>query len=162
MESGTHNASTALRTVVVGVDGSPGAEAALRYAIEEARRQGATLRVVGVWFMPSSAYMGMSLPTNFAEDCERAARTSIDRSLESIGHPADVPLEVVIAEGQPAAVLVAQAATARVSSSARAGAAASASCCSARSARPAPTTRTARSSSCPIAPGGRAENPCPT
>jgi len=114
MESGTHNASTALRTVVVGVDGSSGAEAALRYAIEEARRQGATLRVVGVWFMPSSAYMGMSLPTNFAEDCERAARTSIDRSLESVGHPADVPLEVVILEGQPAAVLVAQAATASV------------------------------------------------
>lgn len=102
------------RPVVVGVDGSSGAEAALRYAIEEARRRGAALRIVGAWFVSSSAYMGVPLPTNFVEDSERAAATSIERSLEAVGRPADVPLETVIARGQPAAVLVAQAATADV------------------------------------------------
>jgi nucleotide-binding universal stress UspA family protein len=106
--SGVHHDEGA-RTVVVGVDGSSGAEAALRYAIDEARRQGASLRVVGAWSVPPVAYMGVPLPVDFAEDCERAARTSIERSLEAVGLPADVPLEVVIAQGQPAGVLVAQA-----------------------------------------------------
>ncbi len=96
-------------TIVVGVDGSSGAEAALRYAIDEARRHDAPLRIVGAWSIPSAAYMGVPLPTEFIDDSERAARTSIDRSLEAVGRPGDVPVEIVVAQGQPAAVLVAQA-----------------------------------------------------
>jgi nucleotide-binding universal stress UspA family protein len=49
--------------VVVGVDGSSGAQAALRWAIDEARRDRAELVVVHVWQMPylgSSPYAPMS------------------------------------------------------------------------------------------------------
>lgn len=114
MEPGNHISADAqdterARTIVVGVDGSSGAEAALRYAIDEARRHGASLRVVGAWSIPSPAYMGVPLPTDFTEESERAARTSIDRSLEIVGGPGDVPVEIVVAQGQPAGVLVAQA-----------------------------------------------------
>jgi nucleotide-binding universal stress UspA family protein len=101
-------------TIVVGVDGSTGAEAALRYAIDEARRHGALLRIVGAWSIPPVAYMGVPLPTDFSDDSERAARTSIDRALESVGPPDDVAVEIRIAQGQPAAVLVAQAGPADV------------------------------------------------
>jgi nucleotide-binding universal stress UspA family protein len=38
--------------IVVGVDGSPGALAALRFALEEARLRSATLDVVHAWLLP--------------------------------------------------------------------------------------------------------------
>jgi nucleotide-binding universal stress UspA family protein len=40
--------------VVVGDDGSDGAEGALRYGLEEARRRGATLHVVRAWSIMST------------------------------------------------------------------------------------------------------------
>lgn len=94
--------------VVVGVDGSFGAEVALRYAIEEARRRGASLRVVGAWAVPSAAYMAVPLPIDFSDECERAARTSINRTLDIVGRPTDVPIAVVVTQGQPGAVLVSE------------------------------------------------------
>ncbi len=97
------------RTIVVGVDGSIGAEAALRYAIDDARRRGASLRIAGAWSAPTTAYVpGVPLPAAFFDECERAARTSIERSLLTVGSPADVPIEIVVRQGQPAAVLVAE------------------------------------------------------
>jgi nucleotide-binding universal stress UspA family protein len=42
------------RTIVVGVDGSAAAEAALRWATEEARLRGARLHVVHAWAVPAS------------------------------------------------------------------------------------------------------------
>jgi nucleotide-binding universal stress UspA family protein len=44
--------------VVVGIDGSPEAAAALRFAIEEARLRSARLRIVCAWKPSSSAYAG--------------------------------------------------------------------------------------------------------
>jgi nucleotide-binding universal stress UspA family protein len=100
--------------VVVGVDGSGGGQAALRYAIDEARRRGATLRIVGVWNLPSAAYMAVPLPVDFSDDCEKAAQTSIDRTIEAVGKPTDVPVEIVVRQGQPAGVLVRESKTADV------------------------------------------------
>ncbi len=94
--------------VVVGVDGSSGSEAALRYAIAEARRRGAPLRVVAAWSIPSSMYMGFALPADFAGDLAAAARAAVDQALTNVGLPADVPVEIVVVEGQAGAVLVAQ------------------------------------------------------
>ena len=38
-----------MSVVVVGVDGSPGSIAALRFALEEARLRQGTLRIVNAW-----------------------------------------------------------------------------------------------------------------
>jgi nucleotide-binding universal stress UspA family protein len=42
----------AMQRIVVGVDGSHGAQVALRWAIDEARRRGAALEVVHAWHVP--------------------------------------------------------------------------------------------------------------
>lgn len=41
-----------MQRIVVGVDGSPGSQAALRWAVDEARLRGAALEVVRVWSWP--------------------------------------------------------------------------------------------------------------
>jgi nucleotide-binding universal stress UspA family protein len=41
-----------MRTVVAGVDGSPGARKALAWAVDEARLRGCSLRVVHAWIVP--------------------------------------------------------------------------------------------------------------
>jgi nucleotide-binding universal stress UspA family protein len=43
-------------TIAVGVDGSPGARAALAWAVREAALVGATVRAVGAWQMPVYAF----------------------------------------------------------------------------------------------------------
>lgn len=95
--------------IVVGVDGSAGAVRALSFAIEEARRRGVRLRVVGAWHVPSSAYMAVPMPMDYSDEYERATRMAIDRTLTTVGRPADVPIDIVIAQGQPGSVLVEQA-----------------------------------------------------
>ena len=44
-----------MERIVVGVDGSEGAQRALRFAIGEARRRGASLEVVHAWHVPYAA-----------------------------------------------------------------------------------------------------------
>ena len=49
-------------TIVVGVDGSEGARAALARAVSDAKLQGARLRVVCAWDVPSEVYAGGFAP----------------------------------------------------------------------------------------------------
>jgi len=76
-------------TVVVGVDGSPGSSAALEFALEEASRRGAELRVITVAHLPTfwgqvggmGGYAIMStLPTQdeIVADVLVAARQMVD------------------------------------------------------------------------------------
>ncbi len=105
---------TADRPVVVGVDGSPGAQTALRYAIDEARRRGAPLRIVVAWLVPIAVYAGAPLPPNFPENCEIAAREVADNALLTVGYPRDLPYEIVVRRGSPDTVLLAEATGAAV------------------------------------------------
>jgi nucleotide-binding universal stress UspA family protein len=77
MEPGTNTAAhpdnERPRKIVVGIDGSAGAEAALRYALDEARSRGASLRIVGAWAIPSAAYRGAPLPAGFPDREETIA-----------------------------------------------------------------------------------------
>ena len=67
--------------IVVGVDGSPGSDAALRWAAGEARLRGSSLRIVHVYHLPHvplteigvGAAAGMALPAAFTEDEVRRA-----------------------------------------------------------------------------------------
>jgi nucleotide-binding universal stress UspA family protein len=91
--------------VVVGVDGSDGSKAALRFAVEEARRRSATLRVVAVWEFPATIAMGMVLPPDFDEVSARAARQSAQAAIADLGEPG-VPVELKVLDGNPAGALI--------------------------------------------------------
>ncbi|WP_131822963.1 universal stress protein, partial [Mycobacteroides chelonae] len=48
-----------MSTIAVGVDGSAGSLAALRWALAEARRRGSTVRAVHAWQLPyHQGYIG--------------------------------------------------------------------------------------------------------
>jgi nucleotide-binding universal stress UspA family protein len=69
--------------VVVGVDGSDGAVAALHWAVEEARLRAATLTVVHGWEVP---YAGeMTDLGDVQEACGRAAIELVDHMVEAAG-----------------------------------------------------------------------------
>lgn len=45
-----------MKTIVVGIDGSDESKAALQFAVEEARTQGAKVRAVAAWHVPPVVY----------------------------------------------------------------------------------------------------------
>jgi nucleotide-binding universal stress UspA family protein len=94
--------------VVVGVDGSDGSKAALRFALDEARRRSATLRVVTVWEFPATIAMGMVLPPDFDDVSAQAAEHSAQAAIDQLGE-AGVPVELKVLDGNPAGALIAQA-----------------------------------------------------
>ena len=101
--------------IVVGVDGSKCSHSALRFALKEARVRQTKLRVVVVWHVPLIAYGAgwAPPPPGLTEDAESAAREVLAEALELA--KADGPvveIEAVVCEGQPANVLVEEAAKA--------------------------------------------------
>lgn len=101
-------------TIVVGVDGSAGARAALRYAFADAARRNARIRVVSAFDEPSywAVAYGMSAPPPPADvttGLEKAAWQVVDEvRAEQRGAP-DVPVEVRALVGSPAKLLQEQA-----------------------------------------------------
>lgn len=104
----TPAAEAEARPVVVGVDGSAGARAALRFAIADARRRGAPLRIVAAWTIPVAVYAGAPLPPDFPEIFERGARELAEEALNALGRPDDVSVEIVVRRGVPSAILLAE------------------------------------------------------
>ncbi|MCD2195263.1 universal stress protein [Actinomycetospora endophytica] len=99
-------------TVVVGVDGSPHADAALRYALEEAARRGASVRAVMACRPPEMWMYAYDLDTAPSPERTRAAaRTALEQRIEAVRAAAgrdvvDVPVEPVVSLGSPVPVLV--------------------------------------------------------
>lgn len=98
--------------VVVGVDGSPGSTAALAYALEEAGRRGARLRVVVAAQVPeywAMAY-GMTAPPPISEivaGAEAAGHQEVDEVLAARPDLASrVPVTVEARAGAAAQVLL--------------------------------------------------------
>lgn len=94
--------------VLVGVDGSPHSEAALRYAVAEAHRRGARLRVVSTYF-PEYAVRGRTQPLTESEpaiedDLEAQTRRMVEEALA--GDAPAPPVDIVIAAGPAAGVLI--------------------------------------------------------
>jgi nucleotide-binding universal stress UspA family protein len=99
--------------IVVGVDHSAGAKAALRFALEEAELRHARLRAVHVWQLGYVGAAGLGNPyTTFdpdLADVRAAAETSLDATLgDGIPRPGGVEIERCVVEGAPGAVLVAE------------------------------------------------------
>jgi nucleotide-binding universal stress UspA family protein len=91
--------------IVVGIDGSPEADEALRFALDEARLRGARLRVVTAWSF------------NYAEPAVAAiaelsggALATLESARERVvGPDADGPeIELKAVEGSPAGVILAE------------------------------------------------------
>jgi nucleotide-binding universal stress UspA family protein len=98
-----------VKTIVVGVDGSAGAGAAVEFAATEAVLRGARLRVVAVWEVPATAYGdGLALVDSNTFDALREhAQKVADDAVETVGrmHPSVECLAVTL-EGQPAEALL--------------------------------------------------------
>ncbi|MDF3051345.1 MAG: UspA protein [Pseudonocardia sp.] len=98
-------------TIVVGVDGSDGSRTALEFALEDAARRGAAVRVLCA--LPEADYwatayaMTPSLLQELAADVEKVGRDMVDTVIrERGGAIAGVPVEIPAVGGSPAHVLV--------------------------------------------------------
>lgn len=102
---------TATGTVVVGADGSPAARTAIEYALQDAERRGARLRIVAAAQLPQCWADGYSVPAIPApEEIRREMRTAARRQLEEVRRArpelAVVPVTIEATTGAPGPVLV--------------------------------------------------------
>jgi nucleotide-binding universal stress UspA family protein len=102
-----------MATVVVGVDGSNGARAALEFAAHEAAMRAARLRVVCAWEIPPIVYAegfapGMDASTlrGFADGAETLVREAVTAAKEL---EPSLEAEGKVVEGQPAQELLEEA-----------------------------------------------------
>jgi nucleotide-binding universal stress UspA family protein len=97
-----------MAVIVVGVDGSEGSMAALRFAAAEAALRDAKLRVVCAWHIPTAVFAGgwtppVDMMSSFdAAACEVASRAASEVARLQRG----VDCESKVVEGQPAEVLL--------------------------------------------------------
>jgi nucleotide-binding universal stress UspA family protein len=95
--------------IVVGVDGSESAQAALRFALDEARLRGDGVRAVAAWHVPTTTYGGAFVPPadGLLDELEAGSRRTLERALADAGdQAAGLEVEPVVREGAPARVLL--------------------------------------------------------
>jgi nucleotide-binding universal stress UspA family protein len=97
--------------IVVGIDGSAAADAALVFAIEEAKLRQLPLRIVCAWEIPAIEYAGASfMPTpDLASSAEHEADEVLARAAAIVGAESGIHVETAAVHGHPATVLVEQA-----------------------------------------------------
>jgi nucleotide-binding universal stress UspA family protein len=105
-----------MESILVGVDGSEGGEAALEFAAREAAFRGARLRVVSAWQVPAAAHgagFGPPLDSGTWDALRMAAEQVADDALAAVKklHPS-LEGEALTFLGQPADVLLEQGADA--------------------------------------------------
>jgi nucleotide-binding universal stress UspA family protein len=96
--------------IVVGIDGSPAADAALAFALEEARLRKLPLRIICAWEIAPLEYTGAALIStpDLAAEAGHHAEDVLARALETIGPEPGVEIETVAAHGHPPTVLAEQ------------------------------------------------------
>lgn len=102
---------TVAGTVVVGADGSPESRAAMEFALRDAQRRGARVRVVAAVPLPESATGLYGMPAwpshqEIAEHAQKSAQQELDGVLQAHPEVADVPVAVEATVGAPGRVLV--------------------------------------------------------
>ena len=99
-------------SVIVGVDGSPAARAALEYALEEAARRNAPLRVVAAVALPEfwASYYGELVPpppSDIVTEARKEAQRFVDEVVAARGDVAPgVSISVEARAGRPGEILV--------------------------------------------------------
>jgi nucleotide-binding universal stress UspA family protein len=92
--------------VVCGVDSSPASRRALEWAVADATRRGATLRVVTAWSGYGMEAIGMvSTPAEAERGCARMQSSVVDAVLSTVENPPEVERRVV--EDRPSEALIA-------------------------------------------------------
>lgn len=97
--------------IVVGVDGSEPSQAALRWAVEEARLRRGTLVALCVYTRPAGwlgmgETMGAPITAEVTDDdLAGYARQTLEAAFEQLGDIGDVAVERTVIEGRPAAAL---------------------------------------------------------
>ncbi len=96
------------RTIVVGVDGSPGSRKALAWAAAEAAEHGADLVVLNVWehtLLPPAG--SVSVSERFVPDpSQRTAEELLQVIKEELGDEPPVLVRPLVKQGRPAKVLI--------------------------------------------------------
>jgi nucleotide-binding universal stress UspA family protein len=96
--------------IVVGVDGSEGAQTALEWAAAEARLRNSPLRIVHAWHLPAAMYgSGGFVPpvgVTWEDDLEGAARAGLDKIVADASELLEgIEIERRLGEGPAATVL---------------------------------------------------------
>lgn len=98
------------RPIVVGVDGSPGSKAALRWALDQAERTTATVETVIVWAPEAAFYYGYECASMAAagEDLAAAADTVLMDTLVEVTDERgrSAPIKPRVLQGRPVAELL--------------------------------------------------------
>jgi nucleotide-binding universal stress UspA family protein len=99
-----------MSTIVVGVDGSDSARAALDFALQEARLRNASVRVVSAWQLPAVAYAGGYGPgdSELYSELEQEARIHATRAIDH-ADAEGIDVTAVVRGGNPSHVLLAEA-----------------------------------------------------
>ena len=96
------------KTIVVGVDGSPGSRKALTWAAAEAADHGADLVVLNVWehtLMPPAGPVSVS--EHYVPDPSQATADELVRIIkEELGEDPPVPVQPRVKQGRPVKVLI--------------------------------------------------------
>jgi nucleotide-binding universal stress UspA family protein len=104
------------KTIVVGVDGSPGSRAALTWAAAEAADHGADLVVLNVWehtLLPPAG--SVSVSERFVPDpSQRTADDLLEVIKEELGEEPPVFVQPRVKQGRPAKVLIEESAGANL------------------------------------------------
>lgn len=99
-----------MKTIVVGVDGSPGAEQAVRFAAREAAAHGATLRLVSAWDVPASVLASGGVGAEMYRAFEVEARGIVrDAAASAAAVEPAIVVEEATVEGHAGNVLVKEA-----------------------------------------------------
>ena len=96
--------------IVVGVDESPPAMHALRWALDEARLRDVPLHVVTAWEFPFDTETGLDPPAGHkvagVGALERSALEELDKAVAGVGGPEGVVLSTHVFRGSPVRVLL--------------------------------------------------------
>jgi nucleotide-binding universal stress UspA family protein len=88
---------------VVGVDGSPHSEAALRWALADAEKHDGQVTALFVWQVPFSSFPGLF----DREALEKASKEFLIERVSAVEPTPSVPLLPLVAEGDPSEALIA-------------------------------------------------------
>ncbi len=100
--------------IVVGVDGSDNARAALVWALAEARLRGSTLRAVHAWMIPAmgsgEAPWALVPPATYVDvsvdEIEKATHEALEREIADVEPDPGIAIERHVEEGPAADVIV--------------------------------------------------------
>ena len=92
--------------IVVGVDGSSGAQAALRFAIEEARLRKSSLTAVFASFTRFVADVPSSLLPELLADFRADAEKLLEEALAGAGDTTGVEIERAVVDAPPGSALI--------------------------------------------------------